>query len=120
MGKNNMTQWFVKPIGKNLKLVKDMLMDELNRRGMNAEPQEMVDVTGKRQTVYQIASDMLNYLKKARTNLGIDFDSFILNPGSGKLVKDRFIYAANKKKLSKKALVAKKAAEAVKKRKENV
>jgi len=112
-----MTQWFVKPKGKNLKLAKDMITDELNRRGINADPQDIFDVSGEKQVVYEVATDMLNYLKRARINLGIDFDSFILNPGSRRLTKDKFIYTAGKKKFSKKVLATKKAVEDLKKKK---
>jgi len=101
------TQWFVFPIGKNQKRLIDMITDELNRKSMPAETQKIDLTDGRSVWAYGVTSEMANYLKKEKVNLGFNFRSYCLNPGSRFAVEDRYIYGGGlKKKPSKKVVKA--------------
>jgi len=111
------TQWFIFPIGKNQKMLIDTITDELNRISMPAEAQNIDLVAGGAVWAYGVTSQMANYLKKEKVNRGFNFRVYCLNPGSRLAVEDRYIYAGpNKKKPSKKVLLAKKLVDDLKKK----
>ena len=113
------TQWFIKPTGKNSEMVKIMVMAELADRNMCADPQYIIDTKGEKHWAYEVATDMLTYMKNCRVSRGINFRVFKRELGSnGSVTEDKFIYASNKKRPSKKVQAAMEAAEKIKKSKQ--
>jgi len=101
------TRWFVRPIGRNPNELKNRIADELNRRQLDSEPQKICLTKGRPFLAYEIASDMANWLKNERVNLGLKFKIFSLKDGAQFVTEDKFIYGGgSKRKPSKKVIEA--------------
>ncbi len=114
------THWFVELKGQNQDTAKNAITDYINNLGptcFSTEPQEFLDVSGKKHVGFELPEKCVSYLHSCRSNMGIDFAPFFLNPGSDRVMQDHHLYAGGKKKPTGDVLVAKKAADDILKKK---
>lgn len=69
-------QWFIKPVGENQEALRKMIAKKMARKGMSSKMKELTIINREVIQVFEVTSEMVDYLKKERVTFRFSFSLF--------------------------------------------